>query len=432
MNLNRSYHYILVFCLIIGFGLLNGCAPTSVTTEPDQLPSAAIQTQPEIGSSAMQYAAEVLAYMMQVTLGKAGNPNLRDEWSNRGLDLPLDFELITGLMLGPDKQPSRVMVFDNNILGLSQVVYHYDQRLNLFKGQQSQNSLFPSKELIAVRVMLLQKISRHEKVSMAALMQRKPQILDSQVSAEAIDLNNTGLTLSEMKLLKDIIHSDPSFMMYLENPFIVETLYRIGAVQMDSYVDAKIQQASYRDLDWGIPEKEPSHHMITVSIVPSILANFQHTDIDIQKYPSGLMPNQDYNQTVEMLKDKLLHFLQRLIQAKMFAEVTTQDTTEQDHRIQEVNDFIHKHVNIVHLNRRPLVVYPENADKVLEHIQADFNIIVMGKNVYLAMHISDVDTFPHANRVYLDLIDIKHAQVDFEISQISMFVFNKLMPHIPS
>ena len=63
---------------------------------------------------------------------------------------------------------------------------------------------------------------------------------------------------------------------------------------------------------------------------------------------------------------------------------------------------------------------------------SDFNVIVLGKNVYLSMHILDVDTFPHVNRLYLDMMDIQHGQADYEISQISMFVFNSLKPFISS
>jgi len=431
MKLNRLKECLGVFCLMIAVGLIYGCAPTSVTTESDPPASAIDIVKPGMPSSARQYAAEVLAYMMQVTVGTAGNPKMRGEWRNRGLDLPLDFDIISNLMIGPDREPRRVMVLDNNILGLSQVLYHYDRRLNLFKGQRSQNSLFPSRELISLRVMLLQKLSRDEKVRMSAVMARKSQILDPQIPAESIALDDTGLSNSEMKLLKDIIQSDPGFMTYLENPFIVETLYRIGAVSMDPYVRAKIQQANYEDSQWGIPATAPGDQAVSVAIVPSILADFQHAHVDTAKYPSGLMPEDDYNQAIEMLRAKLLRFLQKLIQAKMFTEDPTPGTTEQAERIQPVNDFIQTHVKILHLNQRPLVVYPENADKVLHHIKADVNIIVLGKNVYLAMHISDVDAFPHANYIYLDLIDIRHAQVDYEISQISMFVFNKLKDRMP-
>ena len=86
------------------------------------------------------------------------------------------------------------------------------------------------------------------------------------------------------------------------------------------------------------------------------------------------------------------------------------------------------------MNQRPFVIHPENVDKVIQDVchDSDFNVIVLGKNVYLSMQILDVDTFPHVNRLYLDMSDIKHGQVDFEIGQISMFVFDKLKPLIRS
>ena len=31
-----------------------------------------------------EYAGEVLAYLMQLILGQAGNPDVRDDWSTRG------------------------------------------------------------------------------------------------------------------------------------------------------------------------------------------------------------------------------------------------------------------------------------------------------------------------------------------------------------
>ncbi len=91
-------------------------------------------------------------------------------------------------------------------------------------------------------------------------------------------------------------------------------------------------------------------------------------------------------------------------------------------------------MNIRFINQRPFVIYPGNAEKVIQDVchDSDFNVIVLGKNVYLSMHILDVDTFPRVNRLYLDVSDLVHGQVDYEVSQISMFVFNKLKPLILS
>ena len=426
--------YFLYACLVIVLVLNYSCARAPVTVEPEKQVQPVPPTHAATPAPAAQYAAEVLSYMMQVTLGKAGNPKLRAEWRQRGLNLPLDFQAISDLMLGPNKRPSRVMVLDNNILGLSQVLYHYDQGLNLFKGRNGQNSLFPSKELLSVRVMLAQKLSRDEKISMAALMQRKSQILDPRVPAENIVLEGTRLTLSEMRLLKDVIRSDPSFMNYLEHPFIVETLYRIGAVSMDPYVFEKMQQAQYADYQYGRTAGDDWDKTVTVSILPSFANTFAYGDIDTDMYPSGLMPDDTYIETIEILKKTMLQFLQKLVRAQMFGDSSATDAAEENRQNERVNAMIDEHVGIFNMTKRPLVVYPENAEKVLQHIcpSADINVIVLGKNVYLSLRISEVDTFPHANRVYLDAIDIKHEQVDYEISQISMYVFKKLKNHIPS
>ena len=90
--------------------------------------------------------------------------------------------------------------------------------------------------------------------------------------------------------------------------------------------------------------------------------------------------------------------------------------------------YIDQHVEVVSLDQRPLVIYPENADQMINSIcpDADFNIIILGENVYLSLNIDEVDVYPNVNRLYLDIMDITHSQVDYELSQVSMFIFNKL------
>jgi len=376
----------------------------------------------------------VLAYMVPVTLGKTGNLKLREEWGDRGLHLPLEYEAISDMMRGPERDPRRVMVLDNNILGLSQVLYHYDERLNLFKGQYRQKSVFPSTELISVRLMLLQKMDRGEKVSMAGLINKKAQLLDSRVRADEIDLHGTNLRFSEMKLLKDVIRSEPSFMGYLEHPFVVEMLYRIGAVSMDSYVQEKILSARYRGFAFERGGESPEKKSVQVAVLPSVVKSFAYQAIDTDTYPSGFMPEETYSKAIKKFQKTMIGFLQKLIMAQMFGDAAEGDSDQQERRNALVKEFIEAHLDVRSMNQRPFVIYPGNAEKVIQEIchDSDFNVIVLGKNVYLSMHILDVDTFPHLNRLYLDVSDIVHGQADFEISQVSMFVFNKLKPLILS
>jgi len=409
-----------------------GCARTLDDGGADRrLPSTVIAKGLYPQTPAEQYAGEVLAYMVPITLGKTGTPKLREEWGHRGLDLPLDYALISDKMQGPEKTPRLVMVLDNNILGLSKVLYHYDERLNLFKGSYVQKSIFPSTELLSIRVMLLQKMARGEKVSMAGLMKKKMQILDPAISAEEIDLDGTNLNFSEMKLLKDIIQSEPSFMAYLEHPFIVEMLYRIGAVLMDTYARKKIQAARYRDSVSEQGREMPEKKSVQIAVLPSVVGSFDYQSIDTGIYPSGFIPEESYVKATKTFQKTMILFLKKLIMAQMFGDAAA-DSDEQKRRHARVEEFIETHLNIRFMNQRPFVIYPGNAEKVIKDIchDSDFNVIVLGKNVYLSMHILDVDTFPHVNRLYLDMSDLVHGQVDYEISQISMFVFNKLKPLI--
>ena len=435
MILFRLFRFALYGCFYGLLGLLIGCAQTPDGARTDsRLHSSVIVNGGVLPTPAEQYAGEVLAYMMRVTLGKAGNPKLREEWGDRGLNLPLDFGAIADMMQGPEKDPRRVMVLDNNILGLSRVLYHYDKRLNLFKVRGGQESVFPCTELVSIRVMLLQKMDRGEKVSMAALMDKKEQLLDSRVTAGQIDLGDTNLQASEMKLIKDVIQSKPSFMTYLEDPFVVDMLYRIGAVSMDTYVREKIQSARYSAFALEQGQKRNDKKSVQVTILPSIVKSFVHRSIDTDAYPNGFMPEETYTEIIETFQNVMIGLLQKLVMTQMFGDLVTKDSDEQKRRDVRVKEFIETHLDVRSIKQRPLVIYPENADRVIQDVcpDSDFNVIVLGKNVYLSMQMLAVDTYPHVNRMYLDIVDIRHGQVNYEISQISMFVFNRLKPLISS
>lgn len=435
MMLIQLLKHVLYCCFCAWMGLFFGCAQTPDGARADsRLLAHATASRDALQTPAEQYAGEILAYMVQVTLGMNGNPKLREEWKNRGLSLPLNHKVISDMMQGPEKDPRRVMVLDNNILGISQVLYHYDERLNLFKGGGMHSSVFPSTELLSIRVMLLQKMNRGEKVGLAGLMKKKEQLLDPRMSANEIDLNGTGLHFSEMELLKDIIQSEPFFVSYLEHPFIVEMLYRIGAVSMDSYVKDKIRSARYKASVYEQNRGRSGRKSVQIAVLPSIVKAFSYRSIDTDAYPSGFMPQETYFEAVERFQDTVIRLLQELVLEQMFGNLAAGDPDEQERRRVLAREFIEAHLHIRSMNQRPLVIYPGNAEKVIQDIchDSDFNVIVLGENVYLSMQILDVDAFPHVNRLYLDVSDIRYGQVDYEIGQISMFVFNKLKPLIRS
>lgn len=430
MSFNRIIYGILTILIASWFGMVAGCAqaPVATDTAPKMEPAADNQGEVPL-TPAENYAAEILSYLIEVTLGKSGNPTLREEWGQRGLSLPLDFKAITDMMQGSEKSPGRVMVLDNNILGLSQVLYHYDKKLNLFKGKSNQTSLFPSSELLSVRALLLQKMDRKEKVNLAELINRKKQLLNKGISAKDINLDGINMNDTEMKLLKDVIHSNPAFMAYLEHPFIVDTLYRIGAISMDPFVNNKIETANYNGTDLKTASHNEPSDKVRVAILPSFVKSFEQQKDQSNNTSYKLVSQQTYQDLTSNIQQKMMQLLQKLVRAHMFPEKQAENTKQND---QQVKQFIDTHLDILLFNQRPLVVHPGNAESVIQNVcpDADFNMIILGENVYLSMHISDVDAFPHVNRIYLDIMDIRHNQADYEISQISMFVFNKLKTFI--
>ncbi|MEK6194440.1 MAG: hypothetical protein N2F24_09485, partial [Deltaproteobacteria bacterium] len=107
---------------------------------------------------ARKYAGEVLSYLMQVVVGSAGDPAIRQAWKTRALSATLDYNQVGYIMRDPKRKVSELMVYDANILGLSKVLFYYNHRLNYFKGSALQESVYPSEELLAIRLFMVQKI----------------------------------------------------------------------------------------------------------------------------------------------------------------------------------------------------------------------------------------------------------------------------------
>lgn len=405
------------------------CAASSPIEQPAQVPPAASHPPANAGPAFEQrYAGEILGYMMQVVLGKAGDPRMRDLWYARGADVELDYQMVSRIMTDPNMDKKRILVLDNNILGLSRVLYRYNQRLNLFKGENHRESPFPSVELLAMRMMLLQKIKRGEKVHMGKLVHQRDRLMDPEIDPADMEPADTGLNAGEAMLLKNIIDAEPFFMEYLENPFVVDTLYRVGAVHTDAFVRAKISKASYGHIGCSPAPSPRTPQAVTVAILPSINGAFEFQGVDLKRYPCGFKPNEDYIQASREIQDKIFSTTQQLLAAQASTSATEDGLNTAGAADVELNGFIHNHVNFVDFALRPMVIYPENAAKMIESVcpEADFTILVLGENVYLSFHLSEVDTYPNVNRIYLDIMDIRHGQVDYELSQVSMFIFNRL------
>jgi len=378
-----------------------------------------------------RYAAEILSYMMQVVVGAAGDSANRQAWKSKSLSVDLELDQVSTIMEDRERNVSELMVYDANILGLSKVLFHYNQRLNYFKGRRFQESLYPSEELLAIRLFIVQKIARGEKARMGNLMSESALLEDPLTEPSLVALAMVNLNADELRLLQDVIHSEPFFKDYLEDPFLVEALYRVGIVEMDGYVKSKVEAANYSRLAAEYTREARPDTVVRVAILPSLTRSF---DVQAQAdadFPLGFRANDDYVLAVETLKAKLAAAIQhRLADALDGEEGDSLSLAEKD---KKAADMVNTHLQFLDFDKRPLVIYPENAAKVIQSLcpDADINFIILGKNVYLSMYIdAERDVFPSVNRIYFDIMDIGQTQSDYEIDQVGDYLFNLIKSFI--
>ena len=348
-------------------------------------------------TDAEQIAGDTMAYLMEVVLGRAGNPAERSAWATRGLNLPLDFDLVSKRMYGPVPLRAELMVLDTNILGLSEVLYHYDRRLNLFKGKRENDSLYPCAELMATRLFLVHKLYLGERVGLAAMIRGKGLFTPGSRDPREAELAAMNLTDMEFSFLKAVFQSEPAFLRYMEHPFLVSTLRRIGVVEQDAFTLSADQSANYRR--WACPSGNPLQRSpVTIAILPSMNPMF-----DASPGPAGAVtPSRDYQTIVDHLKKAILDGLAR---KRLDADPSA--------RIEPLPVFF--------TPGRPMAIHPGNAGRVIEDVcpKADFTLILLGKNVYRAIHIDpENDIYPHEKRIYLDVDDIQYQQIDDDIETI--------------
>jgi len=383
---------ILAATMSVGMLMLLSCSPT-----PPRQRSAALPPSAHLSANE-QIAGEIMAYMLEVVLGRAGALENRRAWSTRGCDLPLNFDLVYRRMYGPVPLRAELMVLDTNILGVSQVLYHYDRRMNLFKGLGDHDSLFPCAELMAIRLFLLQKLRDNETVSIAAMANHADLFAADSRDATASELAAMHLNPAEFSFLKSIFQSEPVFLNYMQHPFVVSTLKRIGVAKGDASTVAADQAADYRRLACPVQPLSPTRPT-TIAVLPSMVALFE-----ADPATGDIRPSAEYDR----------------LQAKLQATITR--------RLQGVIDQAHRNRLTFYTPARPLTIHPQNADQVVGQLCpfADFTVILLGKNVYRALLIDpDTDIYPHKNIIYLDVDDIRYGQIDQEIEAIA----TALLPH---
>ena len=390
-----------VLCLLTAL-LAAGCAGVPAPAGPGRAASAF--TGEELTPS-QQYAGEVLAYLMRVVLGFAGPDDLRAQWASRGLDVPLDFKRISSIMLEPKNNRAQVVVFDTRILGISEVLYHYDPGLNLFKGTEGRQSLFPSVELIALRLLLLQKMHRGETVRLEEILVRKGLLLDSRLPVTAQDLSATGLSRSEMSLLRAAISSDAHLFRYLVYPPMVRALYEVGAVERDPFVDACLDRFSASGRACRFSPAKSERRQVRIALLPSIIRHFEPEGDPTGTRPPDFRPDEFYERLSETLKRK--------IRDRAGAKTPS------------ASDFL----LFSETPSRPQVIYPENGEAEFRRLcpKADFAVVLVGKDVLQSFDLS----LPGAPLVgesllYLDIMDIERSLIETELDIVEQLIASRL------
>jgi hypothetical protein len=384
----------------------------SGTCQPALYGGAADQT------CAQEYAGELLAYFMKVVLGKAGRPELREEWRRRALDQPLDLESIHAILNGGGHAKSELMVLDSNLQGFSEVLYHYDPQLNQFKGRFVYHSIYPSAELIALRILLLKKIHRREKIDLTAVLKHRDMLLESGHQPDALILDEMNLEVDEFRLLSQVFRADPQLIAYLGNPFLVKALKDVEAIREDRQVSELARRANYRGIYPGSVGRATQEQAVTIAILPSMTKEFVSGSIS-GSGTERFLPTENYRSAAA----DIIRGLEERIRLRFQEAASTRA------RDSWPTDRIETALRFFNADKRPLLVHPQNAERVLADIcpHADYAIILLGENVYRAVDFDATrDAYPFTNRFYIDIAEVRHGQIESELDLIGEAVFTTL------
>lgn len=345
------------------------------------------------------YAGEVLACLLPVVLGRAGNPALGAKWRTCALGEPLDFSAVQAAMDHGEK--SRFMVLDTDILGLCRVLYHYDFRMNQFKGRRVVDSLYPSAELLALRLFMLSKLARNERINLDAVLAREILFTAANGAPDPTDLAAMQLNSAEFALIRDVIRSEPHFLALLRHPFLVTACHRLGLIEPGPMVRDSRSRARCRNPVC----RGASSDRVDLLLVPSLTAAYGWPDAR-----DRLIPSNAYLDTVAVLQSEILAATRKRMAA-----------SPPRNRSIKIDDRIAFHA----MFQRPLAICPENAEEILADLcpEFDFAVIVLGKDVYRALNLdAKRNVYPAVNRIYVDETDLRYGQAGEALDRVGEFV----------
>jgi len=361
-----------------------------------------------------RYAGEILGYLLKIVMGVSGNPAYRKDWRTRGLGVPLPrFFEVQEIMRDASRNELTLMVLDPDLRFLTRVLYHYDPRLSLYKGSVG-SGVYPAPEFVALRLLLLHKVERGEKIRLGEVVRRRTVLEGREDEVTERDLEAMGLRVRELDLIQAILESEPHLFAYLHSPFLVRALWEVGAVEGDAFVNRRMKEARYDDLAcrWPSAEKEGTRE-VRIALLPSLTTEFETPG---GEGLSGLVPSDEL--------EKMCRALQEEIRASV-AELDVSHSGGGTSKEGETD----ARVSFCFVGDRPLVIHPENAEEVIRDIcpNADFTIILTDKNLYLPMHVDEGrDVYPYVPRFYLDMLELRYGQAGDRIQEIARFVRSRL------
>lgn len=380
-------------------------------------------------SPAQDYAGEILAYFMQVVVGHIGSEKSRKAWRSAGNEAALDFETISEIMGAPASSKTDLMVLDFDLVALVEILSHYNPRFNLFKGQTIFTSVYPSAELIALRLLIQRKRTQGEKVSLTALQEREALLRHRGNAPSAADLSAMNLSGVEFRLVKDVFASEPLFFQYYKHPFIVDALTRIGFYQNDPLTDEIVRRANYRPFAPRHLRKSNRSDPVTVVVLPTFTREFEFGGAYQEPYIYGFKPSADYRRALKRLRDTILNRTADLLIAEL--RNSGKASAENDLSWKALWDNVYAPlVEFKLFDQRPLTIHPGNDDRMVNDIcpAADLVILLLGEGIERIIEVADsTDKFNATGRLYFSVDDIRYYKTNDKIDEIAQGVVDRLL-----
>jgi hypothetical protein len=280
---------------------------------------------------------------------------------------------------------------------------------------------------------LIQKIHRKEKVSLDRLLARKELLSPGGPEPTKEDLDALGLREEELRLIKDIIASEPHMFTYLTSPFLVHSLHDVGVLASDTTAAQAIIDSNYRHYSCRYLGGSKAKDALKIVFLPSMTKEFLYGESQPVLSPHGFWPTALLSDAVQEMAIDILAAAEMHVQVEVDRRRAGLPPIRGESWDKLWKRIVHERISFFVEDDRPLVITPNNADRVIGDVceGADFVVALMGKNVYLAIHFDEKDSYPFRNLLYVDLLDVIYGQAQWQINQVGEYIASRLMEVLP-